>query len=73
MSATVSPRKAACDHVYAKFPHLAGTRPSMRKAGDLRVFIFERITGGPGGPALKQIVKVTVHETGRIVKVVASH
>ena len=68
-----SPRKAACDHVYRKFPDLEGTRPKVRKAGDNRVFTFEKVLQeGTGGPALKQIVKVTVSDTGQIQKVVAS-
>jgi hypothetical protein len=69
----VSPRKAACDHVYRKFPDMKGTRPSVRKTGKNRVFTFEKVLQeGTGGPALKQIVKVTVTDVGRIEKVVAS-
>jgi hypothetical protein len=68
----VSPRKAACDHVYRKFPHMSGTRPSVRKVGEQRVFIFEKALSEAGGPVIKQVVKVTVSETGAIQKVVAS-
>jgi hypothetical protein len=68
----VSPRKAACDHVYRKFPDMAGTRPTVKKLGANRVFVFEKTLREGAGPALKQIVKVTVSATGHIEKVVAS-
>lgn len=72
MSPALSPRKHACDHVYRKFPVLKGTRPKMKKAGDNRIFTFEKTVRAEGGPALKQIVKVTVNPAGQILKVVAS-
>jgi len=72
VSPPLSPRKVACDHVYRKFPGLAGARPRMRKAGPNRVFTFSQTLKEGAGPALKQVVKVTVDAGGRVVKVVAS-
>jgi hypothetical protein len=68
----VSPRKAACDHVYAAFPEMRGARPTVRQNGPTRTFIFAKTLGAGGSPALQQVVKVTVDGQGRIVKVVAS-
>jgi len=66
-------RQAACACVYGKFPLLAGVRPSVQRAGPHRVFTFAKMVAvAPGGPKLHQIVRVTVDDAGRIVKVAAS-
>jgi hypothetical protein len=72
MSSLVSPRKAACDHVYSAYPDMKGARPSVREAGGNRVFVFEKTLSEKNGPALRQVVKVTVDSGGRVLKVVAS-
>ena len=66
-------RQAACDAVYRRFPVLQGTRPAAARAGDGWVYTFDRsVPVSPGGPKLRQIVRVTVDAGGRVVKVVAS-
>jgi len=68
-------RAAACAHVYRQFPALNGVRPSSQRAGPNLVFTFRRGDGAARGdphPAMHQIVRVTVDEGGRIVRVVAS-
>jgi hypothetical protein len=66
-------RQAACDHVYRKYPLLAGVRPAVQSAGPNRVYTFAKdVPTSPGGPSLRQIVRVTVDAAGKIVKVVAS-
>lgn len=66
-------REVACAHVYRKFPLLKGTRPSVRRAGPNRVYTFQSaVTTSPGGPSLRQVVRVTVDPAGSIVKVVVS-
>jgi hypothetical protein len=68
-----SPRDAACSHVYRKYPHLKGVRPSVGKAGANKVYTFSKsVATSPGGPKMKQVVRVTVKADGSIVKVVAS-
>jgi hypothetical protein len=71
-AAGVSPRKAACDHVYSAFPDMKGARPSMKQAGEVRVFTFAKTLSEGMGPALKQIIKVSVDPQGKVLKVVAS-
>jgi hypothetical protein len=58
--------------VYSHYPDMQGARPAMRKAGEDRVFIFEKVMAAAGGPALRQVVKVTVSGAGKVLKVVAS-
>lgn len=72
MSSALSPRKAACDHVYRSFPDMKGARPRMSKRGPHRVFTFQKTMRERGGPVLKQVVKVTVDDAGKVLKVVAS-
>jgi hypothetical protein len=68
----VSPREAACQHAYRAFPALAGVRPTVRRAGPHRVYTFQKTFPSDGGPAHRQLVRVTVDEGGRIVKVVTA-
>jgi hypothetical protein len=68
----MSPRKAACDHVYAAFPDMKGSRPTMKQNGQVRVFTFAKTLSDGSGPALKQIVRVSVDQSGKVLKVVAS-
>jgi hypothetical protein len=66
-------RQAACDAVYRRFPHLAGARPTAACVGDRWIYTFDRsVPTAPGGPKIRQIVRVTVDAEGRVVKVVAS-
>ena len=68
-----SGREAACSHVYRKFPTLKGVRPTVQQTGANRVYTFQkRVLTGEAGPALRQVVRVTVDGDGRILKVVAS-
>ncbi len=68
-----SPREAACAHVARKFPHLKGTRPTVKTAGGNRIFTFKKsVSVSPGGPKVSQVVRVTVDDKGKIVKVLAS-
>ena len=72
-SSQKSPRAAACRYAYRKFRDLKDVKPTVRKAGPHRVFTFKKDIGGKGGgPKLKKIVKITVSNEGKIVKVVAS-
>jgi len=73
VSKVESPRAVACRHVYRKFKDMDGVKPSLQQAGPNRVFTFRRSQAvAPGGPRIRQIVRVTVSPEGRIVKVVAS-
>jgi hypothetical protein len=68
-----SPKQAAVAHVNRKFPKLKGSRPSVKKAGDNRIYTFKKsVEVAPGGPKMKQVVRVTVNKDGKIVKTVAS-
>ncbi len=72
MTAVLSPRKAACDHVYSRFPDMKGARPSVSKTGEVRIFTFAKTLSEGLGPALKQVIKVSVDPNGKVLKVVAS-
>jgi hypothetical protein len=66
-------RRAACDRAYRLFPELRGVQPSAAGTGGTRVFTFRRdIPVAPGGPVLRQVVRVTVSTDGRVLKVAAS-
>ena len=65
--------RAACERVYRQFPELRGVRPSVAATGGKRVFTFRRdIPVAPGGPAVRQVVRVTVGTDGQVLKVAAS-
>jgi hypothetical protein len=68
-----SGRRAACERVKRDFPELAGLAPRTECRGPVRVFTFSKdVPTAPGGPRLRQTVRVTVDAQGRVVKVVAS-
>ena len=73
MAARDHGRQAACDHVYRRFRSLQGVRPTAAHVGDHWVYTFDKtMSTSPDGPRLRQVVRVTVDEAGRVVKVVAS-
>lgn len=68
-----SERTAVCKHVYSKHPGMKGVRPKMSRQGSRRVYTFSKsVAASPGGPKINQIVRATVDDGGRIIKVVAS-
>lgn len=65
-------RQAAIDHVRRRFPLLAGVAPACVPDGERRIYTFARtVPTSPGGPAIRQVVRVTV-SGDRVVKVVLS-
>jgi hypothetical protein len=64
--------RAACEAAYARFPGLAGVKPALERDGPRRVYVFSSSGPGPGGKTLRQVVRVTVDEGGRVLKVSAS-
>jgi len=52
---------------------MKGVRPKMTRQGSRRVYTFSKsVATSPGGPKISQIVRATVDDGGRIIKVVAS-
>lgn len=73
MTSDAAARAAACEVTYRRFPMLQGVAPKHERTGERWVYTFERtVATSPGGPRLRQIVRVTVDAAGRVVKVVAS-
>lgn len=66
-------RAAAREAAARRFPALAGARPACARSGGGWVFTFDHhVPDGPGGRPLHQVVRVSVDESGRVVKVVAA-
>jgi hypothetical protein len=65
-------RDAACAAAYAKFPAMAGVKPQVERKGARPVYVFTGLLPGPGGRTIRQVVRVTVDEAGRVTKVTAS-
>lgn len=65
-------RDAACAAAYAKFPALAGVKPQLEQGGPRSVYVFSAQLPGPAGRTIRQVVRVTVDEAGRVTKVTAS-
>jgi hypothetical protein len=73
MAADGAGREAACAVAYRRFPILQGVAPRAERSGDRTVYTFEKtVATSPGGPRLRQIVRVTVDGAGRVTKVVGS-
>lgn len=63
--------EAACKYVARKFPLLADVRPTVTRAGQNDVYTFAQdVPVLPGGPKLRQVVRITVDAGGHILKVV---
>jgi len=62
--------RAACAAAYSQFPALKGVRPVVQRSGPHQVFVFRRaVAGGPGEPAVRLVVRVTVDDVGTVRKV----
>jgi hypothetical protein len=73
MSDASAAREAACARVYCAYPLFRGVRPTVAVQGARRVYTFAKsVQTSPGGSTLRQWVRATVDEGGRVVKVVAS-
>lgn len=64
---------AACAAAYRACPALRGVTPSVQVKGGQRVFVFSAVvSGGAGGRAIRQVVRVSVDAVGEVVRVAVS-
>ncbi|MBP7227756.1 MAG: hypothetical protein KA988_01480 [Longilinea sp.] len=61
-----------CQQIYRRFPALAGTRPRQQPAAANTLLIFEVRPQLGKAISLPFIVRVTVHPTGKILKISSS-
>ena len=75
--------KSAKKLVFDKFPEMAGTEPSVSKkrsqskgksAGRSGCYVltFQKRVSLPGGRSLKRLVRVTMDDSGEVVKLTSS-
>jgi hypothetical protein len=62
-----------CEKVYKKFPEVQGKKPtSHAQPNDMVVLIFKGTGKAPNGTKIPRIVRVTVSNTGKIMKMSTS-
>lgn len=59
-------------HIARRFPELVDTSPTVERRGATRVFTFRRRLPLPVGPSLEMVVRITVDDRDKILKVVTS-
>lgn len=60
-------------HIARRFPELIDSSPTVERRGATRVFTFRRRLPLQGGASLEMVVRITVDDQDKILKVVASH
>ncbi len=63
---------AICKQVYAQYPEVDGSRPSIQPYGQGHLLIFKGKVKTADGKTMPRIVRVTVGENGKIGKISTS-
>ncbi len=62
-----------CEKVYKKFPEVQGKKPTRHpQPNDLNVLIFKGTGTTPNGTKIARTVRVTVNNSGKIIKMSTS-
>lgn len=63
---------AVCNQVYRRFPAVNGSRPSIQAQVGKSLLIFKGKAATENGKTLTIVVRATVDETGKIIKMSSS-
>jgi hypothetical protein len=63
---------AVCSQVYRRFPAVNGCRPSIQPLGANSLLIFRGKAETENGKSINLVVRATVDETGKIIKISSS-
>jgi hypothetical protein len=63
---------AVCNQVYRRFPVVNGCHPSIQPQGANSLLIFRGKAASENGKTINLVVRATVDETGKIIKMSSS-
>ncbi len=62
-----------CEKVYKKFPEVQGKKPTSHpQLNDMLVLVFKGTGTAPNGAKIPRVVRVTVNDKGKIIKMSTS-
>ncbi len=65
--------KQICEKVYKKFPEVNGKNPTKHgQPNDCTLLIFKGTGTAPNGEKIPRVIRVTVNEQGKILKMTTS-